>query len=104
MRTGGATGAAHGNRGPHGGRGGRRIRRIPFGSGSSPPFRLLHAMQLQTMFSHVVFPPRERGITWSRFNSFVGNTFPQYWHAFLSRPKILRRQNRTLLRGTPAYG
>lgn len=31
--------------------------------GVRPPFRELHFMQLQTIFSHVVRPPKERGTT-----------------------------------------
>ena len=32
-------------------------------AGVRPPLRELHCVQLQTMFSHVVLPPKDRGIT-----------------------------------------
>jgi len=37
------------------------------------------------MFSHVVRPPRERGITWSKVRSSVSCTCPQYWQVKASR-------------------
>jgi hypothetical protein len=46
---------------------------------------LLQGMQLQTMFSQLVFPPWERGTTWSRLSSLLGNGFPQYWQVLRSR-------------------
>src|SRR5690606_33596301 len=50
------------------GRNGLRSSRIPACSGVRPPFLRLQAMQEQTTFSHVVSPPCERGITWSRLS------------------------------------
>ena len=47
------------------------------------------------MFSQVEVPPRDRGITWSRFNSVRGSLRPQYWQVLLSRAKILNRENLT---------
>ena len=42
---------------------GAETSRIPVSSGRFPPFLLLQGMQLQTMFSQLVFPPWERGTT-----------------------------------------
>ncbi len=36
---------------------------MPACTGVRPPLRELHGKQQQTMFSHVVLPPRERGMT-----------------------------------------
>ena len=47
------------------------------------------------MFSHVDMPPRERGITWSRFSSVRGNFLWQYWQVLPSRAKMLKREKRT---------
>ena len=59
-------------------------------------------MQLRTMFSQLVFP-WERGTTWSRLSSLLGNGFPQYWQVLQMRTKMLRRLKRTLRRGTRSY-
>ena len=48
--------------------------------GVRPPLRTLQATHAQTMFSHVVPPPRLRGTTWSSDSSLVGKLWPQYWH------------------------
>src|SRR3954466_4508786 len=56
---------------------------------------VLHGIHEQTIFSHVVGPPRSRGMTWSRFKSLRSKTWPQYWHMFLSRSKMLCRVNLT---------
>ena len=57
-------------------------------------------MQAQTMFSHVVVPPRSRGMTWSRLSSRRSKCFPQYWHILRSRSKMLCRVNLTSLCGS----
>lgn len=72
-------------------------RAIPAWWGVRPPFLELHFMQLQTMFSHVVCPPNERGMTWSRLNWLMGRAWPQYWHWWLSRAKRFLRLKRTEL-------
>ena len=67
------------------------------------PCCVLHSMQEQTMFSHVVGPPRSRGMTWSRFKSLRSKTSPQYWQVFLSRSKMLCRVNLTSFFGSRSY-
>jgi len=81
------------------GRRGFRISAMPASGGRRLPLRVLQGMQEQTIFSHVVVPPRSRGNTWSRFRSRRSNTRPQYWHVFRSRSKMLFRVNFTSLRG-----
>lgn len=51
---------------------------IPACNGVRPPLRELHARQQQTMFSQVVFPPRDRGTTWSKLSWLAGRVVPQY--------------------------
>jgi hypothetical protein len=41
-----------------------------------------------TMFSQVVRPPRERGMTWSKVSS---SPLPQYWQEKASRRNRLNR-------------
>ena len=65
---------------------------IDASSGVCPPFLRLQWWHEQTMFSQVEVPPRERGITWSRFSSVRGNLRPQYWQVLLSRAKMLKRE------------
>src|SRR5581483_186643 len=81
--------------GRHFGRLGLRIKCNPASCGVRLAFCVLHSMQEQTMFSHVVGPPRSRGMTWSRFKSFRSKCLPQYWQVFLSRSKMLWRVNFT---------
>ena len=47
-------------------------------AGVRPPLRRLQSMQLHTTFSHVVRPPSERGITWSRLSFERCGLPPQY--------------------------
>src|SRR5205814_4810489 len=101
--------------GRHFGRFGLRMSRRPASWGVRLAFFVLHGTQEQTMFSHVVGPPRSRGMTWSRFKSFRSKTCPQYWQVFLSRSKMLCRVNltsffgnrsnssRTITRGTRIF-
>ena len=67
------------------GRVGKRSSRIPASSGVRPPLRKLHETQEQTTFSQEVEPPRDRGMTWSRFRSARRNFRPQYWQIDSSR-------------------
>ena len=53
---------------------------MPASGGVRPPFRRLHVMQQVTMFSQSFRPPWATGTTWSKVNSDVANTSPQYWH------------------------
>ncbi len=46
-----------------------------------------------TTFSHVVRPPRQRGMTWSNVRSGVGSRSPQYWQWKASRRNTLNRVN-----------
>ena len=48
----------------------------PASCGVRSSFRALHFRHEATTFSHEWSPPRERGITWSRFSAVA----PQYWH------------------------
>jgi hypothetical protein len=66
---------------------------MPQWCGSRLPFSRLHAEHEVTTFSHVVRPPRERGTTWSKVSSCVGNGWPQYWQAKRSRRNTLNRVN-----------
>ena len=68
--------------------------------GTLPPFWTLQSRQQHTVFSHVFFPPRDRGITWSRLSCEVENRLPQYWHLFSSRAKIFFRLNFTVCGGS----
>src|SRR3546814_3204359 len=43
------------------------------------------------MFSHVVWPPRERGTTWSKVSSSGWKRWPQYWQPRRSRRNTLNR-------------
>ena len=62
--------------GRHLGRLGLRTRCRPASVGVRLALRVLHGMHEHTMFSHVVGPPRSRGMTWSRFRSFRSNVSP----------------------------
>src|SRR5882762_2647899 len=86
--------------GRHLGRLGLRTRFMPASLGVRLDLRVLQVMQEQTMFSHVVGPPRSRGMTWSRFKSVRSKTSPQYWQVFLSRSKTLCRVNFTSFFGS----
>src|SRR4029077_10586102 len=81
--------------GRHFGRFGLRISVMCASCGSRLPLRVLHPMQEQNTFSHVVSPPRSRGRTSSRLSSLRSKMFPQYWQVFLSRSKTLCRVNFT---------
>src|SRR4029078_12107976 len=54
------------------------------------PLRRLQGEHAATTFSHVVWPPRERGTIWSKARSVPS---PQYWHPNLSRRNTLNRVN-----------
>ena len=56
--------------------------------GVRPPLARLQGAQAVTMFSHVVRPPRERGMTWSNVSS---SAEWQYWQQKASRRKRLKR-------------
>jgi hypothetical protein len=56
--------------------------------GVRPPLPRLQRAQAVTMFSQVVRPPRERGVTWSNVSS---SAEPQYWQLNESRRKTLNR-------------
>ena len=56
--------------------------------GVRPPLARLQRAQAVTMFSQVVRPPRERGVTWSKVRS---SPPPQYWQVKASRRKRLNR-------------
>src|SRR5689334_10766547 len=64
---------------------------MPLSRGSRLPLRRLQLPQAVTTFSHVVRPPRERGTTWSKVRSWLGNGSPQYWQVKLSRRNTLNR-------------
>ena len=66
---------------------GWRARRKPASWGVRFSFFALHRRQAATTFSQMCAPPRERGITWSRFSAAA----PQYWHVHPSRAKTARR-------------
>src|SRR5471030_2554200 len=61
---------------------------MPASCGVRPPFIRLQRAQAVTMFSQVVRPPRERGVTWSKVRS---SPEPQYWQEKPSRRKRLNR-------------
>ena len=71
--------------GCHFGRTGWRLSCRPVSVSSLLPFFTLHGRQAQTTFSHVDFPPREIGTTWSSDSSEDENFFPQYWQRLPSR-------------------
>ena len=52
------------------------------------PFFRLQGAQAATTFAQVVWPPRERGTTWSKVRS---SSAPQYWHWKRSRRNTLKR-------------
>ena len=56
----------------------------------------LQATQASTQFSQVVWPPCDRGMTWSIVSSSVPGWQPQYWQVEWSRLKRLRRLNVTV--------
>src|SRR5690348_1212191 len=72
------------------GRTGWRSGRMPASLGVRPPLARLQGAQAVTMFSHVVRPPRERGITWSKVRSSAER---QYWQEKASRRNRLNRVN-----------
>jgi hypothetical protein len=51
----------------------------------------LQPEQAVTTFHQVVWPPRERGSTWSNVSSCAWKRSPQYWQENLSRRKTLKR-------------
>ena len=59
--------------------------------GKCEPLRRLQAPQAVTTFSHVVRPPRQRGMTWSKVRSGAGERSPQYWQEKASRRNTLNR-------------
>src|SRR3977135_3699184 len=59
------------------------------------PLPVLQGSQAVTMFDHVVWPPRERGMTCSNVSAEDGNASPQYWHVKRSRRNTLKRGNAT---------
>ena len=61
---------------------------MPASRGVRPPLVRLQRAQAVTMFSQVVRPPRERGITWSKVRS---SPAWQYWQVKASRRKRLNR-------------
>src|SRR2546426_11878227 len=85
--------------GRHFGRLGLRMRCMPDSVGVRLALRVLQAMQAQTMFSHVVVPPRSRGMTWSRFSSRRSQRLPQYWQVLGARSEKLWRLDLTSLCG-----
>ncbi len=56
--------------------------------GRRSPFRRLQGAQAATTLSQVVWPPLERGMTWSKVRS---SRVPQYWQVNRSRRKTLKR-------------
>jgi hypothetical protein len=56
--------------------------------GDWPPFLRLHVEQAATTLSHVVWPPRDLGMRWSKVRS---SRSPQYWHWKRSRRNTLKR-------------
>src|SRR5262249_46324763 len=77
--------AAPRNSGVHRGRTGFLRSFIPASSGVRPPLLRLQGTHEQTTFSQLVFPPWERGTTWSRFSSERAIWRPQYWQVSWSR-------------------
>jgi len=61
--------------------------------GRREPLRKLQAPHAVTTFSHVVRPPRQRGMTWSKVKSGAGERAWQYWHWKASRRNTLNRVN-----------
>src|SRR6202048_154165 len=86
------------------GRTGVRRRCIRASSGVRPPLRRLQGTQEQTTFSQLVFPPRLRGSTWSRFSSARGGLRPQVWQVVLSRAEMVGGEKRAGGRGKGAVG
>ena len=72
---------------------GARRGNIRHSLGRRDPLRRLQPPHAVTTFSHVVRPPRLRGITWSNVRSGVGNRSPQYWQWKASRRNTLNRVN-----------
>jgi hypothetical protein len=66
-------------------------------SGVRLAFRALHATQASAQFSQVVWPPWDRGMTWSIVSSEVPGRDPQYWQVEWSRLNRLRRLKVTAL-------
>src|SRR3989442_1434663 len=62
----------------------------PASCGRRLPFRAFTVLLDHTRFSHVAFPPRERGRTWSRLPSSGRRTLPLYWQRLPSRSRIVR--------------
>src|SRR3569833_427538 len=61
---------------------------MPASRGVRPPFLRIQGAQAVTIFSHVVRPPLERGIMWSKVRS---EPVEQYWQEKLSRRNRLKR-------------
>ena len=62
---------------------------------SELPLPVLQGTQAVTMFDHVVWPPRERGMTCSNVSAEEANASPQYWHVKRSRRNTLKRVKAT---------
>jgi hypothetical protein len=73
---------------------------IPAWTGVRPPFLPLQLTHEHTTFSQVVFPPWDRGMTWSRLSWLMGLDWPQYWQRWESLAKRVLRLNRTVDFGT----
>ena len=63
-------------------------------------FLLLHTTHAVTKFSHVSFPPLERGTTWSIVRWFL---LPQYWHSWPSLRMMFFLESSTFLYGKFIY-
>src|SRR5262249_39845434 len=64
---------------------------MPASCGRRLPFKRLQLEHAVTTFSHVVRPPRERGMTWSKVSSGEVCGSWQYWQMKRSRRKTLNR-------------
>ena len=71
------------------------FKRIVASSGVRPLFLLLQRQHAVTIFSQVFVPPLAIGTTWSNVSSSVRYRLQQYWHVYLSRVKMLIRENLT---------
>ena len=60
------------------------LSRILASLGVRSAFLWLHVMQAKTQFSHVLSPPRERGMMWSIVRLDIPGCVPQYWQVHLS--------------------
>src|SRR5262249_34493113 len=64
---------------------------MPHSRGSRFPLRKLQVAQAVQTLVHIVRPPRERGIRWSKVRCSAERFDPQYWQGKRSRRNTLNR-------------